>query len=109
MLPAMKPNILHANFSLLVSVTGLALFSSISAVANWPAWRGPSGQGDVTSKACQVMQAHVDGCPQCATRCHSLRSILSACNATPVPVLSPELKLAVREQMRRSLSRQTGA
>jgi len=50
MLPAMKPNILHANFSLLVSVTGLALFSSISAVANWPAWRGPSGQGDVTSK-----------------------------------------------------------
>jgi RNA polymerase sigma-70 factor (ECF subfamily) len=66
-------------------------------------------EGDVTSEACQVMQAHVDGCPQCATRCHSLRSILSACNATPVPVLSPELKLAVREQMRRSLSRQTGA
>lgn len=65
-------------------------------------------EGDVTSEACQVMQAHVDGCPQCATRCHSLRSVLSACSSVPVPVLSPELEQAVREQIRRSLKRQLG-
>jgi RNA polymerase sigma-70 factor (ECF subfamily) len=65
-------------------------------------------EGDITSDACQVMQAHVEGCAQCAKRCHSLRSILSACNAAPMPVLSPELKLAVREQIRRSLRRQLG-
>lgn len=65
-------------------------------------------EGDVTSEACQVMQAHVDHCQQCAKRCHSLRSVLSACNATPLPVLPPGLKLAVHEQIRRSLARQTG-
>jgi RNA polymerase sigma-70 factor, ECF subfamily len=65
-------------------------------------------EGDVTSEACHVMQAHVDGCPQCAKRCHSLRSVLAACNAAPVPVLSEDLKRAVAEQVRRSLKRQRG-
>lgn len=65
-------------------------------------------EGDVTSEACQIMQAHVDACPDCARRCHALRSVLSACNASPLPRFSPELKLAVREQIRRSLKRQTG-
>jgi RNA polymerase sigma-70 factor (ECF subfamily) len=66
-------------------------------------------EGDITSEACQSMQAHVDECPQCAKRCHTLRSVLAACNATPVPALSPELKLAIREQVRRSLKRQVGS
>ncbi|HET7539104.1 MAG TPA: sigma-70 family RNA polymerase sigma factor [Polyangiaceae bacterium] len=65
-------------------------------------------EGDITSEVCQAMQAHVDGCPQCAKRCHSLRTVLSACSATPVPVLSPEMKQAVQEQVRRSLRRQRG-
>jgi RNA polymerase sigma-70 factor (ECF subfamily) len=65
-------------------------------------------EGDVTGEACKVMEAHVEGCPQCAQRCHSLRSVFSACSATPVPVLSPELRLKVRDQIRRSLKRQTG-
>lgn len=65
-------------------------------------------EGDVTSEACHVMQAHVDGCPQCAKRCHSLRSVLAACSAAPVPVLTNELKTAVKEQVRRSLRRQRG-
>lgn len=65
-------------------------------------------EGDITSEACRAMQAHVDECARCAQRCHSLRSVLSACSATPAPVLAPELKLAVREQIRRSLKRQTG-
>lgn len=65
-------------------------------------------EGDVTSEACKTMELHVEACPQCATRCHSLRSVLSACSATPVPVLPAELQRAVREQIRRSLKRQTG-
>jgi len=65
-------------------------------------------EGDVTSEACHIMQAHVDGCPQCAKRCHSLRGVLAACNAAPVPTLSEDLKKAVREQVRRSLRRQRG-
>lgn len=65
-------------------------------------------EGDITSAVCTAMQAHVDECPQCAKRCHSLRTVLSACSATPLPVLSEELKQAVREQLRRSLKRQRG-
>jgi len=65
-------------------------------------------EGDVTSEACHVMQAHVDGCPQCAKRCHALCSVLAACNAAPLPVLSEELKGVVQEQVRRSLRRQRG-
>ena len=65
-------------------------------------------EGDVTSEACHVMQAHVDECPQCAKRCHSLRSVLAACSAAPVPVLTEEVKAAVKEQVRRSLRRQKG-
>ncbi len=65
-------------------------------------------EGDVTAEVCQTMEAHVAGCPECATRCHSLRSVLSACGATPAPELSEELKHAVREQIRRSLKRQLG-
>jgi RNA polymerase sigma-70 factor (ECF subfamily) len=65
-------------------------------------------EGDITNEVCHAMQAHVDECPQCAKRCHSLRSVLSACSATPLPVLTDEIKLAVREQVRRSLKRQTG-
>ena len=65
-------------------------------------------EGEVTSEVCRTMEAHVDGCSECAKRCHSLRSVLSACSATPVPQLSEELKARVREQMRRSLRRQIG-
>ena len=65
-------------------------------------------EGDVTSEVCKTMEAHVEGCAECAKRCHSLRSVLSACSAVPVPKLSDELKLAVREQIRRSLRRQLG-
>lgn len=66
-------------------------------------------EGDITNEACHAMQAHVDGCPQCAERCHSLRAVLSACGDTPVPTLSPELQAAVRQQIRRSLGRQLGS
>jgi RNA polymerase sigma-70 factor (ECF subfamily) len=65
-------------------------------------------EGDVTSEACQAMQAHVEHCSQCATRCHSLRRVLAACSATPLPVLSQELKEQVKQQLRRSLKRQLG-
>ena len=65
-------------------------------------------EGDVTSETCHVMQAHVDGCPQCAKRCQSLRRVLAACSAAPLPVLSEDVKVAVREQLRRSLRRQQG-
>lgn len=65
-------------------------------------------EGEVTSEVCRTMEAHVDGCSECAKRCHSLRSVLAACSATPVPQLSEELKASVREQMRRSLKRQIG-
>lgn len=64
-------------------------------------------EGDVTSEVCKTMEAHVDGCSECAKRCHSLRSVLAACSESPLPQLSEELKRAVREQMRRSLVRQT--
>ena len=63
-------------------------------------------EGDVTSEVCKTMEAHVEGCAECAKRCHSLRAVLSACRAVPVPTLSDELKSAVREQIRRSLKRQ---
>ncbi|MFZ5893331.1 MAG: sigma-70 family RNA polymerase sigma factor [Myxococcota bacterium] len=66
-------------------------------------------EGDVTSEVCKTMEAHVEGCSDCAKRCHSLRSVLAACSATPLPELSEELKRAVREQMRRSLRRQIGS
>jgi len=65
-------------------------------------------EGDVTSEVCKTMEAHVEACQACAKRCQSLRSVLSACSATPVPVISEELKRAVREQIRRSLKRQIG-
>jgi len=65
-------------------------------------------EGEITSEACHAMQAHVDDCAHCAKRCHSLRTVLSACSATPVPVLSEAVKSAVREQVRRSLRRQRG-
>jgi RNA polymerase sigma-70 factor (ECF subfamily) len=63
-------------------------------------------EGDVTSDVCRTMEAHVAGCSECAKRCHSLRSVLSACSTSPLPELSDELKSAVREQIRRSLKRQ---
>lgn len=63
-------------------------------------------EGDVTPDVCKTMEAHVDGCPECAKRCHSLRHVLAACSATPLPELSEDLKREVREQMRRSLTRQ---
>lgn len=65
-------------------------------------------EGDVTSEVCKTMEAHVAACAECAKRCHSLRSVLSACSVVPVPELSDELKLAVRAQIRRSLKRQLG-
>lgn len=65
-------------------------------------------EGDVTPEACKTLEAHVDGCRACATRCQSLRTVLAACSATPVPALSTELRLAVQGQIRRSLQRQTG-
>ncbi|HEV8550779.1 MAG TPA: sigma-70 family RNA polymerase sigma factor [Polyangiaceae bacterium] len=65
-------------------------------------------EGDVTAEVCKTMEAHVDQCPACAARCHSLRSVLSACSAAPVPELPDAFKQAVREQMRRSLKRQIG-
>jgi len=63
-------------------------------------------EGDVSSEACQTMQEHVDGCTACAKRCQALRRVLTACRATPLPVLSAKLQLALREQIRRSLERQ---
>jgi len=65
-------------------------------------------EGDVTSEACKTLEAHVDGCPECAKRCHSLRSVLGACSAVPEPELPPELRESVRAQIRRSLKRQRG-
>ncbi|HEX2732146.1 MAG TPA: sigma-70 family RNA polymerase sigma factor [Polyangiaceae bacterium] len=65
-------------------------------------------EGDVTPGVCREMEAHVDQCPDCAKRCHSLRHTLSLCNASPLPVLSPELKAVVQAQIRRSLGRQRG-
>lgn len=65
-------------------------------------------EGDVTSEACRALEAHVDGCPACAKRCHSLRSVLAACSLSPAPELPPALKQAVTAQIRRSLKRQTG-
>ncbi len=64
-------------------------------------------EGDVTSEACKVMEAHVDGCPECAKRCHALRSVLSACSALPEPQLPDELRQTVTAQIRRALRRQT--
>lgn len=65
-------------------------------------------EGDVTSEVCRTMEAHVDGCPECAKRCRSLRGVLAACSSAPLPKLPEDLKRAVREQMRRSLKRQIG-
>lgn len=64
-------------------------------------------EGDVTSDVCRTMEAHVDSCPACAKRCHSLRSVLAACSLSPAPELPPALKQSVAEQIRRSLKRQT--
>lgn len=64
-------------------------------------------EGDITSEVCRTMEAHVDGCPACATRCQALRTVLSTCSASPAPQLPEELKRAVSEQIRRSLKRQT--
>jgi RNA polymerase sigma-70 factor (ECF subfamily) len=65
-------------------------------------------EGDVTSEVCRTMEAHVDGCPECAKRCRSLRHVLAACSSVPAPELPPDLREAVRAQIRRSLKRQTG-
>lgn len=64
-------------------------------------------EGDVTSDACKTMEAHVDGCPECAKRCHSLRRVLAACSTVPAPELPPELHARVVEQIKKSLRRQT--
>jgi RNA polymerase sigma-70 factor (ECF subfamily) len=66
-------------------------------------------EGDVTSEACKIMEAHVDGCPECAKRCHALRSVLSACSALPEPQLPDALRQGVAAQIRHALLRQTGA
>lgn len=65
-------------------------------------------EGDVTASACRTLEAHVEGCAECAKRCHSLRHVLSVCNASPLPELSEELEHAVRAQIRKSLERQVG-
>ncbi|HKY36788.1 MAG TPA: hypothetical protein VJN18_12660 [Polyangiaceae bacterium] len=62
----------------------------------------------MTSEACRTLEAHVDGCPECAKRCHALRSMLGACSAVPEPELPPDLLESVRAQIRRSLKRQRG-
>jgi RNA polymerase sigma-70 factor, ECF subfamily len=63
-------------------------------------------EGEVTSESCKVMEAHVAGCPACASRCRALRTVLSACSAAPAPKLPEDLRRLVREQIRRSLHRQ---
>lgn len=63
-------------------------------------------EGDVTTTACRTLEAHVEGCAECAKRCHALRRVLSMCNASPLPELNEELRQALRAQIRKSLKRQ---
>jgi outer membrane protein assembly factor BamB len=46
----MKPILTHSVPLRRIFMTGLALLAALSAMANWPAWRGPSGQGQVAGK-----------------------------------------------------------
>ena len=64
-------------------------------------------EGDVTVEACKTMEAHVDGCPACASRCKALRKVLSACSAAPTPIIPGELQRIVTEQIRKSLKKQS--
>jgi RNA polymerase sigma-70 factor (ECF subfamily) len=64
-------------------------------------------EGDVTAEACKTLEAHVDGCPACASRCKALRSVLSACSAVPTPAIPEELRRRVTEQIRKSLKKQS--
>ncbi len=66
-------------------------------------------EGEITSEACKVMEAHLESCSGCAARCDSLRRVLSACSASPEPTLSPDLRSAVLAQVRQTLKKQTAS
>ncbi len=38
-------------------------------------------EGDLAPETCARMQQHLQGCPECARRCHTLRSALASCAA----------------------------
>ena len=60
-------------------------------------------EGEITSSVCQQMEAHLAGCPRCASRCASLLQVLSGCSAVPEPELTPELRAKVRGELKKAL------
>lgn len=62
-------------------------------------------EGDITAAVCHEMEAHVDRCEHCASRCASLRQVLSSCSSVPEPVLPPELRAKVRAELQKVLVR----
>jgi predicted anti-sigma-YlaC factor YlaD len=57
-------------------------------------------EGDITALDCQRMQQHIDACERCRKVCDSLKSVLAACEALPVPDVPDTLQEQIRKQLR---------
>lgn len=55
--------------------------------------------GELTRRACEAMQAHVEACPACGSACRALRDALTLCRRPGPRRLAPE----TREQLRRAI------
>ncbi|MBN2573966.1 MAG: sigma-70 family RNA polymerase sigma factor [Deltaproteobacteria bacterium] len=57
-------------------------------------------ENEINPDVCAEMEAHVAGCPHCASLCDSLRHTLAACKALP----TPEVPAHVQESLRTAVA-----
>jgi RNA polymerase sigma-70 factor (ECF subfamily) len=57
-------------------------------------------EDEVSPEVCAEMEAHVAGCPHCASLCDSLRRTLAVCKALP----TPEVPAHVQESLRQAIA-----
>ncbi len=66
-------------------------------------------EGDIDQQVCRQMEAHLEQCARCRTRCDSLRELLSACSTSPEPQVPDTLRAALVEAMRGELMQAQGS
>jgi RNA polymerase sigma-70 factor (ECF subfamily) len=57
-------------------------------------------EGEIAPRTCAEMEAHLADCPACRSGCESLKATLTACRDTKLPVVPPDLRRRVRDEIR---------
>jgi len=61
-------------------------------------------EDEISPEVCAEMEAHVAGCPHCASLCDSLKRTLSVCKALPTPEVPAHVQASLRQAIAAALA-----